>query len=128
MSKYDEFITDKMFPDCPIRNILARIANKWSLLVIYTLNGRVMRFNALQRALPDISQKMLAQTLRMLETDGLVQRKVYAEVPPRVEYALTDRARSLLPCLESLIGWAEENMADILKDRERSQELATEKA
>ena len=53
---------------------------------------------------------------------------MYAEVPPRVEYALTDRARSLLPCLESLIGWAEENMAAILKDRERSQELATEKA
>ena len=105
MSKYDEFITDKMFPDCPIRNILARIANKWSLLVIYTLNGRVMRFNALQRALPDISQKMLAQTLRMLETDGLVQRKVYAEVPPRVEYSLSELGESMRPIIQAMETW-----------------------
>lgn len=76
---------DKLFPDCPIRNVLARIGDKWTLLVLYTLEQEpVMRFNTLQRALPDISQKMLTLTLRTLEEDGMVSRKVYAEVPPRV--------------------------------------------
>lgn len=113
-------IKEELFPGCPIRNILARIGDKWSLLVLYTLNNQqsVMRFNALQREIPDISQKMLTNTLRTLEEDGFVQRKVYAEVPPRVEYSLTDRALSLLPCLNALIGWAKDNMGDILKDRE----------
>ena len=108
-------IKDALFPDCPIRNILSRIGDKWSLLVLYTLSGSsVMRFN-------DISQKMLTVTLRALEEDGLVKRVIYAEVPPRVEYSLTDRAKSLLPCIDSLIAWAGENMAAILSDRMRSK-------
>ncbi|ADV42719.1 helix-turn-helix domain-containing protein [Bacteroides helcogenes] len=111
---------EKVFPDCPIRNVLARISDKWSLLVLYTLQqSAVMRFNALQRQIPDISQKMLTTTLRTLEEDGFVCRKVYAEVPPRVEYNLTPRGLSLLPCIDHLLGWAEENMAAILKDREK---------
>lgn len=111
---------EKVFPDCPIRNVLARISDKWSLLVLYTLQqSAVMRFNALQRQIPDISQKMLTTTLRTLEEDGFVCRKVYAEVPPRVEYNLTPRGLSLLPCIDRLLGWAEENMAAILKDREK---------
>ena len=113
-------IQDTLYPDCPIRNILARISDKWSLLVIYTLdNGGTMRFGALLRALPDISQKMLTVTLRTLEEDGLVSRKIYPEIPPRVEYALTQRALSLLPHVNALIGWAKENMDDIIYDRKR---------
>lgn len=107
-----------LFPDCPIRNILARFSDKWSLLVLYTLNRQpTMRFNALRRAIPDISQKMLTNTLRTLEEDGFVTRTIYAEVPPRVEYTVTDRALSLIPHVNSLIGWAQENMPAILKDR-----------
>lgn len=115
-------ITSVFVPDCPIRNILARISDKWSLLVLYTLNQEpVMRFNALQKSIPDISQKMLSVTLKTLEEDGFVKRKVYAEVPPRVEYSLTDRALSLLPCINSLIIWAKENMEAILKDRKKAK-------
>lgn len=108
------------YPDCPIRNVLARIGSKWSLLVIYTLdtNG-TMRFGELLRALPDISQKMLAATLRMLEEDGFVERTVYPEVPPRVEYALTRRSRSMLPHVNALLEWARENMDAIITDREK---------
>lgn len=109
-----------LFPDCPIRNILARISDKWSLLVIFTLNRSEedsVRFKELQRRIPDISQKMLTVALRTLEEDGYVTRTIYPEVPPRVEYALTARAKSLLPHINALIGWAAENMEAILKDR-----------
>ena len=102
-------VENAVFPDCPIRNILARLCDKWSLLVIFTLDRSgepTMRFKALQRAIPDISQKMLTVTLRTLEEDGYVTRTVYPEVPPRVEYALTERTRSLLPHIDALIGWA----------------------
>ena len=111
-------IQNEQYPDCPIRNILARISDKWSILILFTLNqSELMRFNALQKNIPDISQKMLTVTLRTLEEDGFVKRQVYAEVPPRVEYSLTDRATSLLPHINSLIMWAKENMDAILMDR-----------
>ena len=111
-------IQNELYPDCPIRNILARISDKWSILVLFTLNqSALMRFNALQKNIPDISQKMLTVTLRTLEEDGFVKRQVYAEVPPRVEYSLTDRAISLLPHINSLIVWAKESMDAILTDR-----------
>ena len=110
-------IQNELYPDCPIRNILARISDKWSILVLFTLNqSALMRFNALQKNIPDISQKMLTVTLRTLEEDGFVKRQVYAEVPTRVEYSLTDRAISLLPHINSLIVWAKENMDAILTD------------
>ena len=113
-------LRDALCPECPIRNVLARLGDKWSLLVIYTLDrSPSMRFGELLRALPDISQKMLTVTLRTLEVDGLVTRSVYPEIPPRVEYALTERARSLLPHVNALIGWAAENMEAILADRQR---------
>ena len=115
-------IEDAVFPNCPMRNILARLCDKWSLLVIYTLDKtgmETMRFKELQREIPDISQKMLTVTLRTLEDDGYVTRTVYPEVPPRVEYALTERTRSLLPHINALIGWALENRESILKDREK---------
>lgn len=116
-------IKEMVFQDCPIRNVLARISDKWSLLVIYTLNvhkEEPLRFNALRRLIPDVSQKMLTSTLKTLEADGYVNRKVYAEVPPRVEYSLTPRAESLIPIMNDLIGWASDNMAAILKDRAKA--------
>ena len=117
-------IKEELFPDCPIRNILSRVSDKWTLLVLYTLNnaGGTMRFKALQREIPDISQKMLTSTLRTLEEDGFVYRKVYPEVPPRVEYSLSERALSLLPHVTSLIGWAKENFVAILIDRKKKRE------
>lgn len=103
--------------------ILARISDKWSILTLFTLTqAPVMRFNELQKTIPDISQKMLTVTLRTLEEDGLVRRQIYAQVPPKVEYSLTERAMSLLPHINSLISWAQENMNDIINDRKRRRD------
>ena len=116
-------IEDAVFPDCPIRNIISKLCDKWSLLVIYTLNkaGKsAVRFKELQHEIPDISQKMLTVTLRTLEDDGYVTRTVYPEVPPRVEYALTPRTYSLLPHINALIEWAIENKDAIMKDRKKA--------
>ncbi|MBR1799367.1 MAG: helix-turn-helix transcriptional regulator [Bacteroidales bacterium] len=117
-------ITDPMFPDCPIRNIIARIGDRWSILVLLTLEpiNRPLRYKEIRQAIPDISQKMLTHTLRDLEADGLVLRSAYAEVPPRVEYSLTARARSLTPHLNNLVHWASENINDILHDRQQFYE------
>lgn len=116
-----DFIRDPIFPECPIRNILARIGGKWTLAVLYTLgeSQEPMRFRDIEQKNPDCSQKMLTQTLRGLEADGLVSRKVYAEMPPRVEYALTDCGRSFLPVLRQLLDWAYNNLHEIVSDRER---------
>ena len=111
-------IVDRFVPNCPIRNILSRISDEWSILTLYTLQkNKVMRFKELQRSLPDISQKMLTVTLRILEEDGLVERTVFAEVPPKVEYQLTNRALILFPHIDKLIEWAHDNMNDIIKER-----------
>ena len=111
-------IRDALFPDCPIRNVLSRVGDKWSLLVLYNLQHREpVRFKELQRQIPDISQKSLTQTLRTLEEDGFVSREVFPEVPPRVEYSLTARAHSFLPLVENMINWAKENMEEIIEDR-----------
>lgn len=113
--------TDIIYKDCPIRNILSHICGKWALLILYTLHHHgCMRFNSLHKNIPDISQKVLTSTLRSLEADGFVSRKIYAEVPPRVEYTLTERAQSFIPQAESLIAWAQNNMADIMADRKRN--------
>ena len=111
-------IRDALFPNCPIRNVLSRIGDKWSLLVLFTLEKKCnQRFMELQRDIPDISQKMLTATLRILEADGLVHRDAFPEVPPRVEYNLTETGCSLMPHIESLVGWALEHMNDILNRR-----------
>ena len=116
-------IRDALFPDCPIRNVLARVGDKWSLLVLYNLQHREpVRFKELQRQILDISQKSLTQTLRTLEEDGFVSREVFPEVPPRVEYSLTPRALSFLPLVENMINWAKENMDEIIKDRTNNYE------
>jgi len=105
-------------PDCPIRNVISHITDKWSLLVLYTLEQKeVLRFKELWREIPDISQKMLTSTLRKLEDDGIVSREVFTEVPPRVEYRLSERGQSLMPHLDALISWGLEHQNSILKDR-----------
>ncbi len=112
---------NKFTQDCPIRDILSRICDKWSILVIFSLERiPVMRFGELQKAIPDISQKMLTVTLRTLEQDGIVKRQAYAQIPPKVEYSLTARGMSLLPHLNSLINWAKEQRTCILEDRGRN--------
>lgn len=105
---------------CPIRDVLSRLGDKWSMLVLLTLHANgVMRFSEIGRSLGDISHRMLTLTLRMLEADGMVRRKVYAEVPPRVEYALTDRGESLVPHLSALVDWAQTQTDEILSGRNR---------
>ena len=107
-------------PDCPIRNILSRIGDKWSMLVLYTLSHHDrLRFCELLRAIPGVSQKTAWPPT--LEQDGLLHRQVYAEVPPRVEYALTGRGRSLLPHLDGLIMWAQQNMEAIISERQNGR-------
>lgn len=104
---------------CPIRNIIASLSDKWSLLVIYTLSQNPkMRFGELHKSINDISQRMLTVTLRSLETDGLVSRQIYPEVPPRVEYQLTDLGYSLLDPLSGLVDWAKKNTKVIQESRE----------
>ena len=80
-----------------------------------------MRFSTLRKHIPDVSQKMLTSTLRVLEADGYVTRQVYAEVPPRVEYSLTERAYSLIPIIDNLIYWAQDHMAAIMNDRQKTR-------
>ncbi len=104
---------------CPIRDVLDRIGDQWSLLVVEALEPAPMRFNALMRALDDISKQMLARTLRKLEQDGYVHRTVFAEVPPRVEYRLTPQGRSFLQPMRGLIAWADAHHAGIVAARGR---------
>lgn len=105
--------------NCPVRNILSRLGDKWSMLLLMLL-GEVdkMRFNELHKTIGDISQKMLTVTLRTLEADDLVKRTVYPEIPPRVEYEITERGKSLLPHLNALAKWASDNMKEIKAVRE----------
>ncbi len=97
---------------CPIRDIICKINSKWSMLVMATLNanGR-MRFGEIQKTIGDVSQRMLTVTLRSLEDEKMVKREVYAEVPPRVEYYLTDKGKSFIPVMDHLVKWAFENSA-----------------
>ncbi|MGP1377655.1 MAG: winged helix-turn-helix transcriptional regulator [Prevotella veroralis] len=113
-------IRDTLYPNCPIRNVLSRVGDKWSMLVLFTLESNdTQRFKELQRNIPDISQKMLTATLKMLEADGLIRREVFPEVPPRVEYSLTKKGKSLLPLIDNLLSWASENMEDIIESRRK---------
>jgi DNA-binding HxlR family transcriptional regulator len=102
-----------------VRDVLARVGGKWSTLIVMTLAERPHRFGELRRALSDISQRMLTETLRDLQRDGLVSRRVFPTQPPSVEYALTDLGRSLLTSLAMLIGWAELNLEAIREHRMR---------
>ena len=113
-------IRDALYPNCPIRNVLSRVGDKWSMLVLFTLESNDnQRFKELQRNIPDISQKMLTATLKMLEAGGLIRREVFPELPPRVEYSLTKKGKSLLPLIDNLLSWASENMEDIIESRRK---------
>ena len=103
---------------CPVRNVIARFGNKWALLVVLVLSeNRNCRFNSLTRLIPDISARVLSSTLKTLEADGLVARKVYSEVPPKVEYSLTETGDSLVPIILELTAWAQKNMKSIIRHR-----------
>lgn len=105
----------------PARRILSLVADKWTTVVLYCLSVRdIRRFNELQRQIPDISKKMLIQTLRNLERDGLVERRVYPEVPPRTDYRLTDAGRKMREPIAWLCEWARSNEAfldDVIANR-----------
>lgn len=107
---------DLQFPACPIRNVLGRFADKWSLLVLINLQSHdKMRYTELKNAIPDISQKMLTCTLKQLEQDHLLKRKAFPEIPPRVEYSLTDLGRSLMPIIEQMINWAQMHFNEVTR-------------
>lgn len=112
---------------CPVRNVIARFGNKWGLLVILVLSeNEPIRYNELLRKIPDISSRVLAGTLRVLEADGLVMRTYYQEVPPRVEYSLSDTGRSLVPIIMQLTEWAQKNMKSIIEHRKKTIESECE--
>lgn len=107
---------DLQFPTCPIRNVLGRFADKWSLLVLINLQSHdKLRYTELKNAIPDISQKMLTCTLKQLEQDHLLKRKAFAEIPPRVEYSLTELGQSLMPILEQMINWAQVHFKEVTR-------------
>ncbi|WP_447553640.1 winged helix-turn-helix transcriptional regulator [Vreelandella sp. EE22] len=103
---------------CPIRDVLDRIGDQWSLLVLEALQERTLRFNELGREIDDISKQMLSKTLKHLEHDGFIERTVYAEVPPRVEYQLAPLGRSFLAPMNQLIEWADTHHQMICEARE----------
>lgn len=90
---------------CPVTRCLGVIGGKWKPVILYCVDNGVGRFGAMRRAIPGVTKQMLTQQLRELESDGLVSRTVFAEVPPRVEYALTERGRSVLPVIEAMRNW-----------------------
>jgi DNA-binding HxlR family transcriptional regulator len=104
---------DLLDPDCPTRLVLDRIGDKWTVLVVLLLNDGPMRFSALRGSLGRVAPKVLTQTLRRMERDGLVTREIFAEVPPRVEYALTGLGSSLTEPIAAIADWAEVNVGRI---------------
>ncbi len=104
---------------CPIRQVISRFGDKWSMLVLFMLyksETGILRFNDIRRLMTDCSQKMLSQTLKNLEQCHLVHRQVYPEVPPRVEYSLTDTGKSLMPAIMALITWGKEHFNEVVTD------------
>jgi len=109
--------------DCRrVGDILARVGNKWTILLLMAIGDRRMRFGELHRAINGISQRMLTVTLRNLEHDGILIRTVYPTIPPRVEYEVSDRGRSLIVALAPVDKWVMENQTDIKEARERVRE------
>lgn len=111
-------IEKKDAENCPIRNVLDRIGDKWSLLILCVLEDGDMRFNEIKRMLGDITQRVLTSTLRKLEEDGYITREVFPTSPPKVSYGLTARGRELLALVVPLVAWAERNHADIKESRQ----------
>jgi DNA-binding HxlR family transcriptional regulator len=105
-------IVDKAY-QCPVEATLDVIGGKWKVLILWHLKGKVRRFSELKRLIPNITQKMLTQQLRELEAEGLIHRRVYAEVPPKVEYSLTEYGKTLNPILEMMCQWGAEHMSQV---------------
>lgn len=114
--------------NCPTRVVLDRVADKWAVLVLGLLADGPVRFNRLRRRIEGVSQKMLTQTLKNLEADGLVTRTVFPTVPVTVEYALTPLGESLAPALDALRRWAEDNIEAVLAARSRQRPAAAHAA
>ncbi len=123
-----EFAPNVYRQNCPTRRVLHRLADKWTTLVIGVLSPGPRRFSAIQREIEGISQKMLTQSLRELERDGLVTRTVYAEVPPRVEYALTPLGQTLTGVMSAITVWAETHIAEVERAQQRYDDSAGERA
>lgn len=116
MRKKEE--TGSIFEMCPVRNVIARFGTKWALLTVLIIGEQgVVRFNELCRLIPDVSSRVLSSTLRTLVADGFIDRKVYAVVPPKVEYRLTEVGESLLPLIRQLTEWAQANMKRVVDHR-----------
>lgn len=116
-------LQNSMFEMCPVRNVIARFGNKWGFLVMLVIGEHgTIRFNELSRAIPDISTRVLSGTLRTLEADDLVERKVYPEIPPRVEYSLSPIGKELMPIVQELTAWATKNLPIIIKHRKKYEE------
>jgi DNA-binding HxlR family transcriptional regulator len=118
-----ELVQRGVAPDCVqtielVRDVLARVGDKWTLLTITVLASGPLRFTALHEQVAGISQRMLSQTLRALTRDGLVTRSAFAEVPPRVEYALTPLGRSLSEAVDGLVHWVRAHQSDIVHNRD----------
>ncbi|WP_407727877.1 winged helix-turn-helix transcriptional regulator [Pectobacterium actinidiae] len=107
---------------CPIRDVLDRIGDRWSLLILEALAQKTLRFNELHRHIDDISRQMLSRTLKRLDADGFIHRTLYAEVPPRVEYTLTPLGHSFLQPMQLLIQWADQNHAEICRSRRQARQ------
>lgn len=110
--------------DCPIRNVVAQIGDKWSVLVLFALVDGTDRFNSIKSRVIGISQRMLTQTLRSLEREGYVERTVYPEVPVKVEYELTELGRDLVKPLYTLVSWADDHHQQIRNSRQAYDERA----
>lgn len=104
-------------PDCPVREILAHVGNKWPVLVITNLAEGTLRFSEIKRRIGGVSQRMLTETVRSLERDGVLLRTVYPTIPPKVEYSLTPLGKSLLPLIVSLIHWSLDHRSEIRTSR-----------
>lgn len=122
MAMKSHWAGDAFDPECPTRIVLDRVGDKWTVLIVDVLDAGPKRFNEIRLAIGGITPKVLTSTLRSLVADGLVDREVFAEVPPRVEYSLTDLGRSLQEPVAALRRWAEANVAAITDNRDRHEE------
>lgn len=121
MLKKDE--KNSIIEICPVRNVIARFGNKWAFLIILVLSEQgTTRFGELTKLIPDISPKVLSNTLKILEQDGFVSRKVYNEMPYRVEYTLTQLGTSIVPIIIQLTEWAQNHMKTIIDNRNNHSE------
>ncbi len=117
-SRFERWLTGTAGPSaCPVRDVLDHIASKWTTLILISMAGKPQRFGAIRRALPDISKRMLTQSLRQLQRDGLITRHVFPTKPPSVEYRLSPLGQSMLGPLADLIDWAESSHAKIRRAR-----------